>query len=168
MHYYAKCVIRYLRKLGSDRNDAVISFVYRRCVFLVDDEIYYALRIADSVVVGRLVAHASGFLLFGRKLIVSENRYLETRISDVDCRSLYVSGENFSEVAVDEQYVHPVDSGPRIDGPVEWICRADGDLVEFISPRRCRKELRFRTFIRAFNSSVEDILLGNNELKKGP
>ncbi len=59
MHRYAKNVIRYLRELASDRLDSVICFVYRRCVFLVDDEVYYALRTGDAMGVGWMVAHRS-------------------------------------------------------------------------------------------------------------
>jgi hypothetical protein len=160
MRYYAKMLVRYLRAMSGSHESAIICIVCRINALDGINRVCYAVRIDNRILVGRLVAKVAGWIVWRRKLIVKDNQVLEMHRHDLDVKPLCVCGERLADVAVDPRFVSEFDGMDLTDLPCEWICLANARSLEFVSPAKCHKYLRFRTFIRSFSSCVNDALLG--------
>jgi hypothetical protein len=158
MRSLARMVVRYLgEKTGNDDN-AVICAVCRVCVFERKNDVYYAIRIRKRMLVGRMTAEIVGSWFRGRSLAARDDLLLEIPAAGLDVRPLFVSGESFTEMVLDERALTRFDSMTLTDTPAEWICRLDKGRIEYFSPKMCDRDLRFRTFVRSFANYVRDLL----------
>jgi hypothetical protein len=160
VRYFANLVIHYLQESIGNCNDSVICIVCRISVFDKVQNVFYAIRIGDRMLVGKFIAQIFGSIFSGRKLIVRNNQVLEKQINNIDVQPLFVSGENFADIVLESHSLASYDTSHLTDVGTDWICRANNQSVEYFSPNRCRRDFRLTKFVRSFSTTVIGLLQG--------
>lgn len=156
-HHVMNRVVCFLYGTIGNPDDAVICMVGWANVFAESptDDVYYAVRVNERVIVGTLTVQEIVSPLRRRNVIVHNNGSLEMRSSDVDLGVLAVSDEDTIAMVETE--------GNRfgqsiIDAPAPWVCRVTRGGVAFISARKIERHYRLFEFAHIFSEAIGQLL----------